>query len=300
MAKPTINLPPWLHIMRRDALSETVALAGIINSAEHRLKQKTIGHIAEAQETGDHFERNILHYIHGLDAIKEDVEPLIQEVALHITGFLQAVDHSSVIHPAQMPRLRGPLWVGLSSAIEPLGGRPSKKVGSLLTDRNDDLVSWDVNHLCPGIEPSARLFVKSKDNHRGHHLFCAERNTIASFLGLSVDISATDDIATIHAGIDSFTEKLTGAAAASKELRQHNLVSSHCPCAACAKVVAPEKEDGTLGRAVKSIYTQWNHGIEAALSKPDRKTADALEMLRRAGIHVSLHRPGGLIQLAAA
>ena len=277
--------------MRHDALSQTAALANVINSAESNLKRRTIGDIAEAQESGDHFQCNILSYIHGLDAIKKDAEPSIRETAFYITEFLQTVDRERTLDPAQMALLRCHLWVGLASAIEPLGGRPSKKAGSLLTDEKDNLVRWDVNHLCPGVKPSAGLYVKREGNHRGHHLFCAERNVIVRFLGLSADVPATDDIATIHAKIDGFTKKLIGAAAASTELRQHSLVSSHCPCAVCAKVIAPKKKDGTPGRAVKRIYTQWNHGFEAALSMPDRKTTASLEILKRAGIRVLMHRP---------
>jgi hypothetical protein len=213
---------------------------------------------------------------------------------------LQTVYEERGVYPAQMPQLRGPLWVGLASAIEPLGGRPRKKVGSLLTDTDDNLVCWDVTRICPGIEPSAHLYVKSEGSHRGHHLFCAERNVIAQFLGVSATMPATDDIAAIHATTNHFEEQLIASASASSDIRQHNLTASHCLCSSCKGVVAPERNDGSVGRNIKSIYTQWNHGLEAALTKPDRKTADSLANLRRAGIHVSLHRPVQLMTAVAA
>lgn len=187
-------------------------------------------------------------------------------------------------------KYRRDILLAFSAALEPLGGRPSKKVSTLLVDEHDNILNWDVNHLCYGIEKDVKLFVKGVAGGRGHHTWCAERNNIASHLGVAAVTPESNDVAAIHAAIDRFTPSLIGAALYHPTLAKATLVSSHYPCVICAEVLAPQVGGAKKSRAriVREVITTWNEQTEGNLTNPNRKTADARKILESGGIRVTL------------
>jgi len=275
-----------LFLLASRALLEDISdLALSLQAKETRLKKKTIGSIRENEEKGSYYEKNILRYINGLRIIRIRHGKIVTALALKVTHTVNTAHRT--LTPRKYKIYRKKVWLEFAAALECLGGRPSKKVAALLISDDNRLLSWDVNHLCHGITEKAYLFVKDKGGDRGYHLWCAERNVLAKYLGMAAIMPDTDDKPTIHKAIDRLTLSLKSAAVADAKLRAYTLVTSHYPCGICADVLAPSNMD-KKGRSatVGEIIAAWNPETEGQLQNPNRKTRESRGKFRQAGIRV--------------
>lgn len=257
----------------------------LLTAEELALKTRTIGLIPEDEEKGDHYRSQIFLYLDGLEILKNRHSRDVAKLGTRITKLMNNPSRKKSGKKAKV--LRRDLWLALATSLEPLSGRPSKKIAALLIDPNDRLIAWDGNHLCYGVERYPELYEKGVDGGRGYHIWCAERNILASFLGVSASAPKTNDLAIIHAALDKFTQSLIGAAVNNTELKTLTLVSSHYPCVPCADVIAPKHETGRIG-TVGEIITLWNKATEGTLKSPTRKTKGSRKRFKKADLSVQV------------